>query len=137
MNIIVTGASRGIGKELVLNFAKRGGHQIMAIARNEIKLLALKDLCLEHAPDVEIIPVVFDLENGDYDLLARKVRGIFPEIHILINNAGALVNKKFGHLTADDFDHLMNVNVKAAFLLSQSLLPFFESDAHIVNISSM
>jgi NAD(P)-dependent dehydrogenase (short-subunit alcohol dehydrogenase family) len=134
MNIIITGASRGIGKHIALNIARRGGHKIIIISRNEEKL---KALCDEAGNDSEITPISIDLVTADYKKLAREIRGHASEIHILINNAGALVNKKFGHLTSDDFDHMMNVNVKSAFLLSQSLLPYFEPRSHIVNISSM
>ena len=116
MNIIITGASRGIGKHIALNFAARGGHKIILISRNEEKLNLL---CDQADKASELIPLPFDLESGDYDLLAKTIRQHSGEIHILINNAGALINKKFGHLSADDFDHMMNVNVKSAFLISQ------------------
>lgn len=134
MNIIITGVSRGIGKHLALNLAARGGHKIVLISRNEAKL---KALCAEAGDKSELIAVPFDLENGDYGALSKELRQYISEIHVLINNAGALVNKKFGHLTSDDFDHMMNVNVKSAFLLTKSLLPFFEPHSHVVNISSM
>lgn len=133
MNIIITGASRGIGKYLAMDLAARGGHKIMLISRNEKKL---NDICAEYS-DGRLIPLVFDLERGDYQLLSKMVRGMMPEIHILINNAGALINKKFGHLTAADFEHLMNVNVRSAFLLVKTLLPLFDPNSHIVNIGSM
>jgi NAD(P)-dependent dehydrogenase (short-subunit alcohol dehydrogenase family) len=137
MNIIITGARTGIGIEVVLSLAESGNHRIIAISRNKKKLNALKEECNSLNAETEIIPIPFDLELGNYEDLSNSIRKHFSEIHILINNAGALINKKFGHLTSEDFDHLMNVNVKSAFLLSKSLLPFFETNAHIVNISSM
>lgn len=133
MNIIITGASRGIGKYLAMDLAARGGHKIMLISRNEEKL---NEICAGYS-DGRLIPLVFDLERGDYQLLSKMVRGMMPEIHILINNAGALINKKFGHLTAADFEHLMNVNVRSAFLLVKTLLPLFDPNSHIINIGSM
>ncbi|MDT8394156.1 MAG: SDR family oxidoreductase [Bacteroidales bacterium] len=133
MNIIITGASRGIGKYLAMDLAARGGHKIMLISRNEEKL---NEICARYS-DGRLIPLAFDLERGDYQLLSKMVRGVLPEIHILINNAGALINKKFGHLTAEDFGHLMNVNVRSAFLLVKTLLPLFDPNSHIVNIGSM
>lgn len=134
MNIIITGASRGIGKQLALNLAGRGGNKIILISRNEKKL---NKLCEEADRASEMIPIAFDLAQGDYDALARTIRKHMSEIHILVNNAGALINKKFGHLSASDFDTMMNVNVKSAFLLSKELLPLFEPQSHILNISSM
>lgn len=137
MNIIITGASRGIGKETVLKLAENGNHSIIAIARSKEKLEKLRDDCVRQFPDSEIIPIAFDLELGNYKALAGQILDNFSEIHILINNAGALVNKKFGHLTEEDFDHMMNVNVKSAFMLTKALLPYFETNAHVLNISSM
>lgn len=133
MNIIITGASRGIGKQLALFFAAQNEHNVILIARSKEKL---ENIC-DQSGDSTLIPIAFDLEKGDYKSLSKQVRGHFSEIDILINNAGALINKKFSKLTADDFDHLMNVNVRSAFLLSRELLPLFEPNSHIVNISSM
>lgn len=137
MNIIITGASRGIGKEIVKKLAARGKHSIVAIARSKDKLDKLKEECTKQFPDSDVIPISFDLERGNYKALVGQILDHFSEIHVLINNAGALINKKFGHLTSEDFDHLMNVNVKSAFMLTKALLPYFETDAHVVNISSM
>lgn len=134
MNIIITGASRGIGRQLALKLASSGQHTIILISRNEEKL---RNICHDAGSGNNLIPIAFDLEHGDYKALSGKIRRRMSEIHILVNNAGAIVNKKFSRLTKEDFEHLMNVNVRSAFLLSQSLIPLFEENAHIVNISSM
>jgi len=134
MNIIITGASRGIGRQLALNLAAREGNKVIAISRDETKLNSLRK---EVTDASKLIPVPFDLQEGDYDALAIEIRRHFSEIHVLVNNAGVLINKKIAKLTADDFDLMMNINVKAAFLLSQALIPLFEPESHIVNISSM
>lgn len=134
MNIIITGASRGIGKEVAIQLANSGENRVIAIARNEKKLNALKK---EVNDPTRVIPIAFDLRTGDYELLSKEIRGHFSEIHVLINNAGTLINKKISRLSADDFDLMMDVNVKSAFLLIQALIPLFEPNGHIVNISSM
>jgi len=123
MNIIITGASRGIGRQLALNLAAREGNKVIAISRDETKL---NSLCKEVTDASKLIPVPFDLQEGDYDALAIEIRRHFSEIHVLVNNAGVLINKKIAKLTADDFDLMMNINVKAAFLLSQALIPLFD-----------
>ena len=134
MNIIITGASRGIGKEVAIQLANSAENKVIAIARDEKKLNALKK---EVKDPARLIPIAFDLRHGDYELLSKEIRGHFSEIHVLINNAGILINKKISRLSADDFDQMMDVNVKSAFLLSQALIPLFEPNGHIVNISSM
>ena len=134
MNVIITGASKGIGREVARQIVSAGEHRVIAIARTEEKLNSLAEE-LPH-PD-HLIPLVFDLRQGDYDQLAVSIRKHFSEVHALINNAGALVNKKVSQLDAGDIDLMMDVNLKAPFLMIQSLIPLFEPDAHIVNIGSM
>jgi NAD(P)-dependent dehydrogenase (short-subunit alcohol dehydrogenase family) len=134
MNIIITGASRGIGKQLALNLAARGGHQIIILSRNEQKLM---EVAGQADSSSKVIPMAFDLSEGDHESLGKAIRKHFSEIHALVNNAGVLVNKKFSQLSIADFDQMMKVNVRSAFLLSQALIPLFEPRSHIVNISSM
>jgi NAD(P)-dependent dehydrogenase (short-subunit alcohol dehydrogenase family) len=134
MNIIITGASRGIGREVAKILASNEDNLVIAVARNGEKLADLKK-DLENPSN--LVPMPFDLQNGNYDSLARQIRVVMPEIHVLINNAGALVNKKISQLDEDDFDLMMTVNLKAAFFFSQALIPLFEPNGHIVNISSM
>lgn len=134
MNIIITGASRGIGREVALQLANQAGNKVIAIARNKEKL---QSLSREVSMPEQLITIPFDLRNADFEALAIEIRGHISEIHVLINNAGVLLNKKISKLNAEDFDLMMDVNVKSAFLLSQALIPLFEPDGHIVNISSM
>ncbi len=134
MNIVITGASRGIGRQVALILAEKEGNRVIAISRNKEKLNSLKN---ELSDPSRLIALPFDLQGGDFEALGVEIRGHFSEIHVLVNNAGVLINKKISQLRAGDFDQMMDVNVKAPFLLSQALIPLFEPNAHIVNISSM
>jgi len=133
MNIIITGASRGIGYELAKKFVQ-DKHQLIAIARSGQKLQQLEnELKSENFHFLE-----FDLASADYSgKLIPYVKQYFEKVDILINNAGLLINKPIAELTDDDFDQTFNINVKSAFKLTRELLPLFNKDAHIVNISSM
>ena len=138
MNIIVTGASRGIGKELVKLFAQESGNTIIAISRNKTLLDELKKDCKTFSADSKVFSFPFDLGSGDMvNGLIPDVKKVMPTVDILVNNAGYLVNKPFENLTGEDFDQLFNVNVKSVFKLVQALLPLFTANSHIVNISSM
>ncbi len=138
MNIIVTGASRGIGKELVNLFAQESGNIIIAISRNKKLLDKLKKDCESFSTNSTVFPFPFDLSSGDMvNGLIPDIKKVIPSVDILVNNAGYLVNKSVEDLSGEDFDQLFNVNVKSAFLLVQALIPHFNPDAHIVNISSM
>src|ERR1700756_2173456 len=125
MNIIITGASKGIGYELAKLFAQNINNKVVIIARNRLKLEQLKRECLFQYPGAKIYPLVFDLTNGDYK------RGLMPEllssissVDILINNAGILINKPFEHLTREDVDTMYRTNVTSSFELIQALLPY-------------
>ena len=129
MNIIVTGAGKGIGFELVKLFSANQDHHIIGISRDISKL--------EQLPD-NVTSYSFDLEKLPSEDLTDIVNTLFEDgIDILINNAGFLVNKPYHQLTELDFNQMMTVNLKAPHLMIQSLLSQFKKGAHVVNISSM
>lgn len=138
MNVVITGASRGIGYELVKKFASEQGHKIVAISRNKTRLEVLKKECSELYSGSELLICDFDLVSGHYnDLLQESILPFMETVDILVNNAGCLVNKPLEALTDQDFDRLFDVNVKSVFRLIRLLYPFFSVGSHIVNVSSM
>lgn len=130
MNIIITGAGKGIGFETASLLAAEGEHKILAVSRDVAKLEALQHPGL--------IPLSLDLEKPDFEQeLLPVIKNHFDRVDILINNAGYVVNKPIQEQTTEDFDRQMTVNVKAPFILIRACLPLFRERAHIVNISSM
>lgn len=138
MNIIVTGASRGIGLEVVKHLVSEGNHKILAISRNYKALLTLEGHCKKINEEATVLPLALDLTAGDFEekLMEIVTRG-FGHIDILINNAGYIVNKPLIEIGNEEFDKVFSVNIKAPFRLVKALFPYFSSSAHIVNISSM
>lgn len=128
MNIIVTGAGKGIGFELCKLLSAEPANHILAISRNISQLLSLS------TQNRNLIPLSFDLENDDYGFIISKLPG---KIDILINNAGYLINKPFQELNESDIEKTFRVNFTSAFKLTQILVPHFNKNAHVVNISSM
>jgi NAD(P)-dependent dehydrogenase (short-subunit alcohol dehydrogenase family) len=138
MHIIVTGASRGIGYEVVKKFAADGNHRIIALSRNGEALERLKRECYKINPDARIIPFPFDLVKGMFrDELKPLVEEYLGKVDRLVNNAGRLVLKPFESFTAEDYDLMFDVNFRSVVNLLQSVLPLFNPDSHVVNISSM
>ncbi len=128
MNIVITGAGKGIGFELSKLFAENN-HNTIAISRNIDELKKIESPFLK--------PLSFDLSLNNYSPLFEFTENGLGKIDILVNNAGLLVNKNFRDITDTDFDNVFNTNVKAVFKLTQILLPIFNKGSHIVNISSM
>lgn len=133
MNIVVTGASRGIGYGLVEEFIK-SGHNVIAVSRNTAPLTALA----KKNSNGKLIVTGIDLEHPmTPDEIAQTVSENFNQLDVLINNAGLLINKPLQSMGSDDFDRMFNVNVKAPFNIVRTLFDYFASGAHIVNIGSM
>lgn len=137
MKIVVSGASSGIGFELVKLFCKQG-HAVFAFARSADKLNNLEIECAEISSQGQLSVYPFDILKFDnYPSLIDEIETKLNTVDILINNAGLLVNKAFKDCDLNDFGHSFSVNVKAPFYLINQLLPVFSKNAHIVNIGSM
>lgn len=132
MNIIITGASKGIGYDTALKLAENAEHKILALSRDEAKLQELA------AKSDRINYLAFDIVNPDLDALLQKVEAM-GGVDILLNNAGLLINKPFRQLTMQDWQRSFGTNILGVVGLIRTLLPYLEesNNAHIVNIGSM
>ncbi|MCE0762088.1 SDR family oxidoreductase [Pseudonocardia kujensis] len=129
---IVTGAARGVGRATVSWLHARGALVVAEDLRD-----AVLDLAAEFAG---VIPLVGDVALEDTAARAVGVaRERFGAVHILINNAGRTVNKPFSETGSDDWDVLMAVNARGAFLHSrEAFRAMIEqgSGGSIVNVGS-
>jgi NAD(P)-dependent dehydrogenase (short-subunit alcohol dehydrogenase family) len=138
MNIIITGASQGIGFEVVKILCKHKQNQIVAISRNGKALKELVSECRRIAPDAKVTPYEFDLNQFDfYPFIVQRLETFIHKCDILIHNAGKLVNKPFLKMEQADFDNVFNVNIKSVYFLTQALLPMMNPGGHIINIGSI
>lgn len=127
-NIIITGTSRGIGFELVKQFASEG-HQVLALSRND---KPVSDLKLEN---VTAFP--FDLNNsGAYQKITDFISS-WDRVDVLINNAGSLLNKPFSETTSEEFERVYKVNVFGVAEVTRTVLPKMNKTGHVVTVSSM
>lgn len=137
MNIVLTGASSGIGFEAALEFTLQTENKVVCIARSAEKLRKLLEIAKGINPDCTLLPVEFDIVNDDYAALVPFLKERLGTVDILINNAGALINKPFSALSAEDLNEMFQSNVTGHFNMIQNLLPLMHSGSHIVNIGSM
>ncbi|MFK2820431.1 SDR family oxidoreductase [Flavobacteriaceae sp. LMIT009] len=128
-NVIITGTSRGIGLELVKLFAAQG-HQVLALSRNDepVKALGLKN----------VTTWSFDLADVNaYPKVKAFINNNWQQADILINNAGALLNKPFTETSISDFEYVYKTNVFGVAELTRIVLPFMKARSHVVTVSSM
>jgi len=137
MNIIITGASSGIGFETALELILQNNNKIVAIARSADKLRKLLEIAKSINPDCTLLPVEFDIVNDDYAALIPFLKERLGTIDILINNAGTLINKPFLETTEADLAEMLQSNVISHFKMIQNTIPMMQSGSHIVNIGSM
>ncbi|MEP6614756.1 MAG: SDR family oxidoreductase [Mucilaginibacter sp.] len=138
MNIIITGASSGVGFEAVLELILSGKHKVIALSRSQDKLERLLEIAHGLNPDAEIFALAFDIVHDDYTGLQQFINANFDNrVDVLINNAGVLINKPFTQLLESDFVEMLQSNFIGHVRIIQALLNLMPKGAHIVNIGSM
>lgn len=129
--IVVVGASRGIGKEIVLQLAKDKSNTVIALSRN------LKQMQADYTQENIVIGQI-DLASENLHQELESTLSSFPRIDILINNAGLLIKKSFLELTREDINACYQVNAIGTMHATQYFVPkMLENGGHILNISSM
>lgn len=127
--VVITGASRGIGFELTKLFAEKGD-EVIALSRNT---KPCDDLQLTNVTSISC-----DLsKDEDYNDVEELIKTKWNRVDILINNAGAILNKPFSETTINDFHSVYQTNVYGVAEMTRRLLPFMSKGSHVVTISSM
>jgi NAD(P)-dependent dehydrogenase (short-subunit alcohol dehydrogenase family) len=138
MNILITGASSGVGFEAVLELLLSGKHKVIALARSQDKLERLAAIAVGLSPDSVLYPIAFDIVHDDYADLQQFIKTHFDNrIDVLINNAGVLVNKPFAQLQETDFVEMLQSNFIGHVRMIQNMFGLMPEGSHIVNIGSM
>ncbi|SDS26905.1 Short-chain dehydrogenase [Mucilaginibacter mallensis] len=138
MNIIITGASSGVGFEAVIELILTGKHKVIALARSQDKLERLLEIANNLNPECSLYAIAFDVVHDDYDSLLQFIEANFDNrIDVLINNAGVLINKNFTELLESDFVEMLQSNFIGHVRMIQGVLQLMPAGSHIVNIGSM
>ena len=138
---LITGGSRGLGKNMALKIADKGLDVIITYHVN-------RDAALEVVTEIEKLGkkgVAFQLDTTDtssFKAFIEKVSVYLKEnyasgtLDYLVNNAGTGIYKPFLETTENDFDEMMNIHIKGVYFLSQQAVPLLSDGGGIINISS-
>lgn len=135
--ILITGASSGFGKAIAEKFASTG-HEIIITGRRENLLNTLK----KHLIDKYAVPVsvlAFDVQNKKKVFEMLQDNPLLEDLDILVNNAGlALGRDLFDDADLDDWETMIDTNVKGLLYVTKALLSYFikKGSGHIINIGS-
>lgn len=136
--VIVTGASRGIGRAAACLFAKKGYSTVINYYRSEQEALSLAHSLSQEG--CSVLPVQADVSDpAQAEALFQKTESAFGGLDVLVNNAGISQTGLFTDCTSQQWDRVFDVNVKGAFLCCQQAVPLFlrEHRGKIINVSSI
>jgi len=137
---IVTGGSRGLGRNTVLNLAQRGVHSIFTYNSNRTE--ADKVVAAVSETGAKAVALQLDTSDvGAFDAFVKTVRSTLAafgaeRFDYLVNNAGTSLHQNFDQTTEEELDKIYNIHFKGVFFLTQKLLPLINDGGRIVNISS-
>jgi len=136
--ILITGATSGIGKASAEKFASEGWDCILTGRRQDRLEKLAKQLAKKYG--VSILPLVFDVRDRDaVTNILGKLPAKWTKIDVLLNNAGlALGTEPFADADMDNWDTMIDTNVKGVLYVSKAIIPYFikNKKGHIVNITS-
>lgn len=138
---LITGGSRGLGKNMALSLAKKGINVILTYHSKQDEAQAV----VAEIEKAGLKAAALQLNAGDvksFDSFFTAVKAVLKDtfntdhFDFLINNAGIGVGASFAETTEEDFDLLFNIHLKGVFFLSQKALPIINDGGRIINISS-
>lgn len=133
---LITGASSGIGRATALLFAEKGA-KVVALGRNEKELNSLREEAQVSAGTIKV-QFADVLETTQIEKTLHNTIESFGQIDVLVNAAGIILNGSIENTTLEDWDKMMNINLRAVFSLTQKCLPYLEKTrGNIVNVSSV
>ena len=134
-NVLITGASGGIGKEIASNMHKAGASLVISGQNIDV----LQELSLELGKGVEVVPSNLSDIDSVNNLASTAAKALGGDIDILINNAGITKDNLIMRMKEEDWNRIININLTSTFILSRSVLrPMMKNKwGRIISISSV
>jgi 3-oxoacyl-[acyl-carrier protein] reductase len=136
---MVTGAGKGIGRASALALAREGAHVVIASrTRSDLEELAAEIAGLGTGAQALVVPTDVSKEE-DVNRLAKAAFDVFGQVDILVNNAGVGTNGTVATLTTEDFDWMMNTNMRGTWLCIKAFMPpmLKRRDGTVIFVSSV
>ncbi|MCC0701663.1 SDR family oxidoreductase [Clostridioides sp. ES-S-0049-02] len=136
--VLVTGGSRGIGRAISKIFAKNGYNVLINFNKSENEAKELYTVLNEKGFSVKLFKANISNREEVENMIDYCIKE-FGGLDVLINNAGISQDKLFTDITDEDWDNMMNINLKGSFYCSQIALKYMisEKKGNIINISSI
>ena len=132
-NFLITGGSKGIGKECVYAFSKKGYRVFLNYNKSEEEAKRISE-------ETGAVIVKANISKSDeVKKMADFIHSQYGKIDVIVNNAGIAEQKLFTDITENDWDNIFNINVKGMFLVTKEFADdmIFRKSGKIINISSM
>lgn len=136
--VLITGASRGIGKSTAICFAKNGYNVIINYLNSSDEAINLKEY-LERKYNIECMAIKADVSNEDDVInMIDEVIKKFSHIDVLVNNAGIAIDTTLEDKTKDNFEKILDINLIGPFLVSKYVSKYMKEKKNgcIINVSS-
>lgn len=139
--VLVTGGSRGLGKNMAISLAKKGLDVIVTYKSNKYGALAVVKEIEEIGNKAFAMQLNVD-DSANFDLFFINLKKNLKEFlnvekfDFLVNNAGVSTYETIENTTEDQFNNLVNIHFKAPFFITQKALPFLNTNGGVVNIST-
>lgn len=134
--VLVTGSSRGIGKEIVYQFAKCGAKVIINYNNSKNSALELKNN-IDNEFNTDSLVIKCDVSKQDeVNDMISKIVDKYNKIDILVNNASIAIDNIFDEKNIDDFKRVLDVNLIGTYLVSREACKYMEDGSSIINIAS-
>ncbi len=137
--ILITGASRGIGRDIAKTLSKDSNNMVIAnYNKSEKEAIELKENLKNDGINIEIIKADVSKRNEAKEMV-QEVLNKYGKIDVLINNAGISQYKLFNDITDEEWDNIINTNLKSAFMVTQEAVRNMinNKEGCIINISSI
>ena len=136
--VLVTGASRGIGKEVALKYAENGYDVIINYVSDKTDVKALENEFKEKGAECLILKA--DVSNQDeVQKLVDGAIAKFGKIDVLVNNAGITKDNLLMRMSEEEFDKVLEINLKGTFLVTKAVTKYMmkKRTGSIINLSSV